>query len=105
MSAAWQGNWKKRIISRLQLLAYSTLTAYLRNNQAIPYLVVADILGKDDVAAFKLDGYITRRPSPKENCEKLQWIPLCGILRRTSLTVGKKSLQVTLKHLGSIRIG
>ena len=47
MSAAWQGNWKKRLLERLHHQGFATLTDYLRQKPAVPYLEIADILGTD----------------------------------------------------------
>ncbi len=55
MRAAWQGNWKKRILDRLQAQGFATMTDYLRQKPAVPYLEIADLLGKDDVAAFHVE--------------------------------------------------
>ncbi len=55
MSLAWQGNWKKRIIERLRCLDFETLTDYLRQKPAVPYLEIADLLGQNDVAAFHVE--------------------------------------------------
>lgn len=55
MSASCQGNWKKRLLDRLQAQGFVTLTDYLRQKPAVPYLEIADLLGKDDVAAFHIE--------------------------------------------------
>ncbi len=55
MHAAWQGNWKKRLLDRLQSQGFATLTDYLRQKPAVPYLEIADILGKEDVAALHVE--------------------------------------------------
>ena len=55
MSAAWQGNWKKRLLDRLQTQGFATLTDYLRQNPTISYLEIADLFGKEDVAAFHVE--------------------------------------------------
>ena len=55
MSVAWRGNWKKRILDRLQAQGFATLMDYLRQKPTVPYLEIADLLGKDDVAAFHVE--------------------------------------------------
>jgi len=55
MSAAWQGNWKKRILDRLHAQGFSKLTDYLRQRPAVPYSEIADLLGRDEVAAFHVE--------------------------------------------------
>lgn len=55
MSNAWEGNWKKRILDRLQARGFPALTEYLRQKPAVPYPEIADLLGKDDVAAFQVE--------------------------------------------------
>jgi hypothetical protein len=55
MVAAWQGNWKKRLLDRLQGRGFATLTDYLRQKPGVPYLEIADLLGKEDVAAFHVE--------------------------------------------------
>jgi hypothetical protein len=55
VSAAWHGNWKSRILARLRTQGYARLTDYLRQQTAVPSIDVAELLGKDDVAALQVE--------------------------------------------------
>jgi hypothetical protein len=55
MIAAWQGNWRRRLLDRVRAQGFATLTEYLRRKPSVPYLEVADLLGKDDVAALHVE--------------------------------------------------
>lgn len=51
---AWQGNWKARLYERVRERGYESLTAFAEACPAVPLHVLADELGKDDVAAVQL---------------------------------------------------
>src|SRR5687767_917240 len=53
---AWQGNWKARLYERVRERGYDSLTAFAEARPAVPLYVLADELGKDDVAAVQLLG-------------------------------------------------
>ncbi|SEU36212.1 NUDIX hydrolase [Stigmatella erecta] len=50
----WEGNWKARLYERVRERGYDSLTALIEDRPAIPLHVVADELGKDDIAAVQL---------------------------------------------------
>ncbi len=52
--SAWQGDWKKRLLSRVREAGCKTVTEYLAMAPAQPYLRIADRLGKD-IAAVQLE--------------------------------------------------
>jgi hypothetical protein len=52
--SAWHGNWRERIKTRLHAQGYQRLSEYLRERPAVPYVEIADLLGKSDVAAFQV---------------------------------------------------
>lgn len=55
MHEAWQGNWKTRILNRLEGRGVNTLTEYLNQKPTLSYIEIANDLGKDDVAAFHVE--------------------------------------------------
>lgn len=55
MDSAWQGNWKQRLLDHLHARGVASLTDFLRQKPAIPYLEIADILGQEDVTAFQVE--------------------------------------------------
>ncbi|RKH62867.1 NUDIX hydrolase [Corallococcus aberystwythensis] len=53
---AWQGNWKARLYERVRERGYDSLTAFADARPAVPLAVLAEELGKDDVAGVQLLG-------------------------------------------------
>jgi hypothetical protein len=51
---AWQGNVKARLYERVREHGYDSLTAFAEARPAVPLYVLADELGKDDVAAVQV---------------------------------------------------
>ncbi|NOJ93925.1 NUDIX hydrolase [Corallococcus coralloides] len=51
---AWQGNWKARLYERVRERGYQSLTAFADAHPAVPLVVLAEELGKDDVAGVQL---------------------------------------------------
>jgi hypothetical protein len=51
---SWQGHWKARLYERVRERGYTSLTAFAEARPAIPLYVLADELGKDDVAAVQV---------------------------------------------------
>lgn len=47
---AWQGNWKVRLNERVRKRGYDSLTVFAEARPAIPLHLLAEELGKDDVA-------------------------------------------------------
>ena len=51
---AWQGNIRARLYERVRECGYDSLTAFAEARPAVPLYVLADELGKDDVAAVQV---------------------------------------------------
>lgn len=51
---SWEGNWKVRIHERLQERGFKSLTAFADSRPAVPYVELAEELGKDDVAGVQV---------------------------------------------------
>jgi hypothetical protein len=51
---AWRGNVKARLYERVRERGYDSLTAFAEARPAVPLYVLADELGKDDVAAVQV---------------------------------------------------
>ncbi|HEX5754355.1 MAG TPA: NUDIX hydrolase [Archangium sp.] len=51
---AWQGDIKVRLYERVRERGYDSLTAFADARPAVPLYVLADELGKDDVAAVQV---------------------------------------------------
>ncbi|WIG97991.1 NUDIX hydrolase [Myxococcus sp. SDU36] len=52
--AAWRGNIRARMYARVRERGYDSLTAFAEARPAVPLYVLADELGKDDVAAMQV---------------------------------------------------
>lgn len=52
----WEGNWRARLYERVRERGYASLTALIDDRPATPLHVVADELGKGDIAAVQLVG-------------------------------------------------
>jgi len=51
---AWQGNVKVRLYERVHQRGYASLTAFAEARPAVPLYLLAEELGKDDVAAVQV---------------------------------------------------
>ena len=51
---AWRGHWKTRLYERVRERGYDSLTAFAEARPAVPLYLLADELGKDDVAAVQV---------------------------------------------------
>jgi len=51
---AWRGNIRARLYERVRECGYDSLTAFAEARPAVPLYVLADELGKDDVAAVQV---------------------------------------------------
>ena len=51
---AWRGNIRARLYERVRERGYDSLTAFAEARPAVPLYVLADELGKDDVAAVQV---------------------------------------------------
>ncbi len=52
--SAWQGNWKARLYERIRELGYDSLTAFAEARPAVPLHLLAEELGKDDIAGVQV---------------------------------------------------
>ncbi|WPB82851.1 NUDIX hydrolase [Archangium violaceum] len=52
--SAWRGNIRARLYERVRERGYDSLTAFAEARPAVPLYVLADELGKDDVAAVQV---------------------------------------------------
>ncbi|MBN8231957.1 NUDIX hydrolase [Corallococcus macrosporus] len=51
---SWNGNWKVRIRERLQERGFTSLTAFAESRPAVPFVELAEELGKDDIAGVQI---------------------------------------------------
>ena len=51
---SWEGNWKARLYERVRERGYDSLTAFAEARPAVPLHLLAEELGKDDVAGIQL---------------------------------------------------
>lgn len=55
MTIAWRGNWYKRVKERAQERGFDTVTAFVDSQPRVSLLILADQLGKEDVAASQVE--------------------------------------------------
>ncbi|TSC27346.1 NUDIX hydrolase [Corallococcus sp. Z5C101001] len=64
---AWQGNVRARLYERVRERGYNSLTSFAEAHPAVPLYVLADALGKDDVAAVQvLSGLLAEAEQRKQ---------------------------------------
>ncbi|MFE8602638.1 NUDIX hydrolase [Archangium violaceum] len=64
---AWQGNVKARLYERVRALGYDSLTAFADARPAVPLYLLAEELGKDDVAGVQvLSGLLAEAEKRKQ---------------------------------------
>ncbi|WNG21211.1 NUDIX hydrolase [Cystobacter fuscus] len=64
---SWEGNWKVRLYERVRERGYESLTAFAEARPAVPLYVLAEELGKDDVAAVQvLSGLLAEAEQRKQ---------------------------------------
>ncbi|RKH68386.1 NUDIX hydrolase [Corallococcus aberystwythensis] len=51
---SWNGNWKVRIHERLEARGFKSLTAFAEAHPSMPFVELAEELGKDDVAGVQV---------------------------------------------------
>jgi hypothetical protein len=51
---SWQGNWRVRLYERIRERGYDSLTAFAEARPAVPLYLLADELGKDDIAGVQV---------------------------------------------------
>ncbi|ATB34051.1 NUDIX hydrolase [Melittangium boletus] len=64
---AWQGNWKVRLYERVRARGFTSLTAFAEARPAVPLYVLAEELGKDDIAGVQvLSGLLAEAEQRKQ---------------------------------------
>jgi hypothetical protein len=64
---AWQGNVKARLYERVRERGYTSLTAFAEARPAVPLYLLAEELGRDDVAAVQvLSGLLAEAEQRKQ---------------------------------------
>ena len=64
---AWQGNVKARLYERVRALGYDSLAAFADARPAVPLYLLAEELGKDDVAGVQvLSGLLAEAEKRKQ---------------------------------------
>jgi hypothetical protein len=64
---AWKGNVKARLYERVRARGYASLTAFAEARPAVPLYLLAEELGKDDVAAVQvLSGLLAEAEQRKQ---------------------------------------
>jgi hypothetical protein len=51
---SWEGNWRVRLYERVRERGYDSLTAFAEARPAVPLHLLAEELGKDDVAGVQV---------------------------------------------------
>jgi len=51
---SWQGDWKARLFERVRERGFNSLTAFANARPAVPLYLLADELGKDDIAGVQV---------------------------------------------------
>ncbi|WNG61995.1 NUDIX hydrolase [Archangium gephyra] len=64
---SWQGNWKVRLHERVRARGYDSLTAFADARPAVPLHLLAEELGKDDIAGVQvLNGLLAEAERRKQ---------------------------------------
>ncbi|WP_164014886.1 NUDIX hydrolase [Pyxidicoccus trucidator] len=64
---SWQGNWRVRLYERVRERGYDSLTAFAEARPAVPLNLLAEELGKDDVAGVQvLSGLLVEAERSKQ---------------------------------------
>ena len=65
--SAWEGNWKARLYERIRERGYDSLTTFAEARPAVPLYLLAEELGKDDVAGVQvLSGLLAEAEQRKQ---------------------------------------
>jgi len=65
--SSWEGNWKVRLYERVRERGYESLTAFATARPSVPLYVLAEELGKDDIAAVQvLSGLLAEAERSKQ---------------------------------------
>jgi len=51
---SWEGNWRARLYDRVRERGFDSLTAFAEARPAVPLYLLAEELGKDDVAGVQM---------------------------------------------------
>jgi hypothetical protein len=64
---SWQGNWRVRLYERVRERGYDSLSAFADARPAVPLYLLAEELGKDDVAGVQvLSGLLAEAEQRKQ---------------------------------------
>ncbi len=64
---SWRGNWRVRLYERVRERGYESLTAFAEARPAVPLYLLAEELGKDDVAGVQvLSGLLAEAEQRKQ---------------------------------------
>ncbi len=64
---SWEGNWRVRLYERVRERGYSSLTAFAEARPAVPLNLLAEELGKEDVAGVQvLNGLLAEAERRKQ---------------------------------------
>jgi hypothetical protein len=64
---SWQGNWRVRLYERVRERGYDSLTAFAEARPAVPLYLLAEELGKNDVAGVQvLSGLLAEAEQRKQ---------------------------------------
>ncbi|KFA87243.1 hypothetical protein [Archangium violaceum] len=64
---SWEGNWRVRLYERVRERGYDSLTAFAEARPAVPLYLLAEELGKDDIAAVQvLSGLLAEAEQRKQ---------------------------------------
>jgi hypothetical protein len=64
---AWQGSWKTRLYERVRERGFTSLTAFAEARPAVPLYVLAEELGKDEIAGVQvLSGLLAEAEQRKQ---------------------------------------
>jgi hypothetical protein len=65
--SAWEGNWKARLYERVRERGYDSLTTFAEARPAVPLYLLAEELGKDNVAGVQvLSGLLAEAEQRKQ---------------------------------------
>jgi hypothetical protein len=88
--SAWQGNVKARLYERVRERGYDSLTAFAEARPAVPLHLLAEELGKDDVAGVQvLSGLLAEAEQRRQVTRFVRDVLVRLLCPKASLTVGR----------------
>ncbi len=88
---AWEGNWKARLYERVRERGYASLTAFAEARPAVPLYLLAEELGKDDVAGVQVLSGLLAEAEQRKQVTRFVRDVLVRMLSKASPTVGRQS--------------